>query len=199
MDLNGDGKVTADELIQSTWTIFVQLVVVFGAIGLAILALIYAPLIIKIAVSAIALAALCAFSLGIYRMLRYERMESRDNEAWAFEKRKAEWEFDQARGVSEDARSSSLAQADIDVAALQILQRYYDGKEWTRDALVGVGLMTAATWNEANALLKKRGIRRGKNSYLEPESFADAWAIYCEKKLRANQYRIANGDWTEAV
>ena len=198
-DLNGDGKVTADELIQSTMTIFWQLVVVLGAFVGGIGLLIVGPWFLRILGSIVSVSAISAFSLGIYRMLRYERMEREDRLEKQRRRRREDWEFDQARGVSEDARATTLAQADIDVAAMQILRRYYDGKAFTRDALVGDGLMTAQLWNEANGLLKKRGIRHGRKNEFRPDTFAEAWALYCAAKLKANQHRVANGDWTEAV
>ena len=198
MDLNRDGKVTIDELIRSTYMIFLLLVVLFGAIALTIVAMIYAPVPIKIFFGIIALSALGAFSLGVYRMLRYERQEKQDKVERERRHEREDYDFDLVRGVSDAARSSSLAQADIDVAAMQILRRYYDGKPFTRDAMVGDGIMTAQLWNEANALLKKRSIRAGRKNEFRPDTFAEAWAIYCEHKARANQHRIANGDWTEA-
>ena len=198
MDLNQDGKVTIDELARSTVLIFAQLVILMTAFVGGIALLILGPWFVRIIGAIVSLSAIGASGLGVYRMLRYERMESRDKTRWELEHKRAEWEFNQARGVSEDARSSTVSQAQIDVAAMQILQRYYSGKEWSRDALVGAGLMTADLWNEANALFKKRGIRRGRKTELIPDTFADAWALYCEAKLRANQHRIANGDWTEA-
>ena len=198
LDLNGDGRVTVDELVRSTWMIFIQLVVVFGAIALAVVALVYAPAFLKVAVSIIALAALLAFSLGVYRMLRHERLDREAEQEKLRRWEREDYEFDLLRGVSDDARATTLAQAEIDAAALQILRRYYDGKPFTRDAMVGDGLMTAQLWNEANGLLRKRGIRAGRKSEFRPDDFAEAWAIYCEAKLKANQHTVHNGDWREA-
>jgi hypothetical protein len=198
MDLNGDGKVTADELIQSTMTIFWQLVVVLGAFVGGIGLLIVGPWFLRIIGVIVSVSAIAAFSLGIYRMLRYERMEREERLELERKRIREDWEFDRARGVSEDARATTLDQAQIDVAAMQILQRYYQDKEWSRDAMVGAGLMTAQLWNEANALLKKRRIRHQRKTMLNPPTFSAAWAMYCEAKLRANQHRVVNGDWTEA-
>ena len=203
MDLNQDGKVTIDELARSTVLIYGQIVIAASAVlwGLWVLVAGQIPqpvTFLRIQGAIVAFSVPIAAYIGIKRMLRFERMEDRDKTRWQLEHERAKWEFAQARGVSVDARSSTVSQAQIDVAAMQILQRYYRGEEWSRDICVGAGLMTADLWNEANALLKKRGIRRGRKTALEPETFADAWAMYCAAKLRANQHRIANGDWTEA-
>jgi len=198
LDLNGDGKVTIDELAKSTGSVFAQLVVVFGALGGAVWLVVVGPLFFKIAGAVIGLAAICSFGLGVYRMLRYERMESRDKIAWHLEHERARWEFDQAKGISKEASATSLSQAQVDMAAQNILARYYSGKEWSREAMVKDNLLTAELWNEANAVLQKRRIRKGRKRELEPENFADAWGIYCEAKLRQNRHKLANNDWREA-
>lgn len=200
LDLNQDGKVTVDELIQSATWILIALLALFGVIIIGLWVVIsgkFPPW--RIIVLIFILAAAGTAGLLIRRMLYPERNEKEAAIDREFERTRARWEFDQARGVSEDARATTLAQADIDVAAMQILRRYYDGKAFTRDALVGDGLMTAQLWNQANGLLRKRGIRHGRKNEFRPETFAEAWALYCAAKLKANQHRVANGDWTEAV
>ena len=199
LDRNKDGRISVDELIQSAHWIFLALLALLGV-------LIAGPWLMiagklppwRIWVMILILAAAGTATLIVRRMLFPERNEKEAAIDREFERERAQWEFDQARGVSEDARATTLAQAEIDAAALTILQRYYQGKEWTRDACTATG-MTAELWNEANGLLKKRGIRRGRKSHLEPESFQEAWGLYCEAKLKANQHRIANGEWTEAI
>ena len=203
LDLNRDGKVTIDELFQGTLRIYGFIVAAISAVlwslWIAVAGQIPHPVtFLRIEGAILGLCVPIAAYIGIKRMRRYERQEARDQTMWELERKRAEWEFDQARGVSEDARSSSLAQAEIDVAAMQILQRYYQGQEWSRDACVGAGLMTADLWNEANDLLKKRRIRSGRKTALNFDTFQDAWARYCEAKLNANQHRVANGNWTEA-
>ena len=202
LDLNGDGRVTIDELARSTMLIFIQLVVVFSALVGAVYLLVVGPALVRLVGGVIGLSAVCAFGLGVYRMLRFERLERRDKTVWDLEYRRTKWEFDQARGVADEAGATTMSQAQIDAAVHQILSRYYTGKEWNREALEKAGVMTAEVWNEANAMLKKRRIRKGRKRELEPETFAEAWGIYCEAKLRANQYKM-NGrhdsDWREAA
>ena len=202
-DLNNDGKVTIDELFRSTMLIYGLLVgavsAVLWGIWVAVAGKIPQPLtFLRVQGAIVALLVPVAAFIGVRRLLRIERQEGRDKTMWDLEYKRAQWEFNQARGVSEDARATTLAQAEIDAAALTILQRYYAGKPCTRDACTDAGLMTAQLWNEANALLKKRGIRRGRKSEFVPDDFAAAWARYCEHKLRANQHKVANGEWTEA-
>jgi len=93
-----------------------------------------------------------------------------------------------------------MTQAQIDAAAEQILARYYTGKEWSREACEKDGVMSAELWNEANAMLKKRNIRRGRKTTLEPATYAEAWGLYCAAKLKANQHKMgsASDDWREA-
>ena len=61
--------------------------------------------------------------------------------------------------------------------------------------------MGAELWNAANKLLKERGIRQGRKTVLRPDTLDDAWRIYCEKKLQANQHKMgsASDDWIEAA
>jgi len=204
MDLNSDGRVTIDELFRSTVLIYALIVGAVSAVlwGLWVMVAGKIPpalAFLRIEGAILAFSVPLAAYIGIRRLLRYERQEERDKTMWELEHERARWEFNQARGVSEDARATTLAQAEIDAAALTILQRYYQGKPCTRDACTDAGLMTAQLWNEANGLLKKRGIRRGRKSEFVPDDFAAAWAQYCEYKLKANQHRVANGEWTEAV
>ena len=199
LDLNGDGKVTIDELARSTILVFVQLVVVFFALIGGVYFLVVGPALLRLIGAVVSVSAILAFSLGLWRMLRYERQEREEKRDREFERERAGWEFDQARGVSREAQSTTLAQAHIDAAALQILQRYYAGKGWTRSACEKENVMGSELWNEANGMLKKRRIRNGSSRHLEPETFADAWGLYCEAKLKANQHRVANGNWTEAT
>ena len=199
LDLNQDGHITVDELIKSATWIFLAGLLILGSVIVGLWILIDEKLPPWRVFGAILIIdSLLTGALIGYRMTYPERNERELAKDREFERKRAQWEFDQARGVSDAARSSSLAQADIDVAAMQILRRYYDGKPFTRDAMVGDGIMTAQLWNEANALLKKRSIRAGRKNEFRPDTFAEAWAIYCEHKARANQHRIANGDWTEA-
>ena len=200
LDLNQDGQVTVDELIKSATWIFLAGLLILGSliIGLWVIIDETLPPWRVFGVILIIDSLLTGALIG-YRMTYPERNERELAKDREFERKRAQWEFDQARGVSEDARSSSLAQADIDVAAMQILRRHYAGKPFTRDAMVGDGIVTAQLWNEANGLLKKRGIRAGRKNEFRPDTFAEAWAQYCEHKLKANQHYVKNGDWTEKV
>ena len=203
MDLNQDGKITIDELFRSTVLIYALIVGAISAVlwGLWVMVAgrIPQPLtFLRIEGAILAFSVPGAAYIGIRRMMRYERQEERDKKRWELEYEMEQYKFGELRGVSEDARNTTLAQAEIDMVAELILHRYYSGKEWSRDAMVKAGMTTAQCWNEANALLKKRGIRRGNKRELVQESYAEAWGRYLQKKREANQHRIANGNWTEA-
>ena len=197
MDRNKDGQITPDELIQSALWIFLSLLVLLGALIGGVWLLIIGPAIVRIVGGVLAVSALLTAALLLYRMTYPERNERRDITTWKLAHERAKWEFAELQGVSQDARSGTLAQAEIDAAAYQILERYYNGKPWTREACMEAGLMTAQLWNAANKLLKKRGIRSGRKGILRPDTLAEAWGIYVRKKQQANQHRVANGNWTE--
>ena len=202
MDLNNDGRVTVDELVHSALYIFVALFVILGAVivgGWVLITERLPPW--RVWALIFILDGLLTGGLIIWRMTGHERREREAAEDRARQHEREDWEFDQARGVSDDARSTTLSQAQIDAAVWQILARYYAGKEWTRDACEKAGVMSAELWNEANALLKKRHIRRGSKRALEHDTLEEAWGVYCAAKLKANQHRMgsAKADWTEAA
>jgi hypothetical protein len=205
MDLNGDGRITPDELIRSTWTIFVQVVLASSAaiwcIWIAVAGRIPNALtFLRIEGVLVTGSIIAACYIGIKRQLRYERQEGRDYHMWLLEKEKTEWQLDQAKGISKDSRPADMTQIDIDAAALTILTYYYDGKDCTREALVQLGLMTADLWNSANKLLKDRHIRKGRSRNLEPGTFEEAWAMYLAGKMKAHNYKMAGAydpDWRE--
>ena len=206
LDLNGDGRVTIDELARSTMLVFVQLVIALSAavwgIWVLVAGQIPAPVtLLRVEGAIMASSAIGAAALGLWRMLRYERQEREEKRDLEFERERARWEFDQVRGVSREAGATTMTQAEVDLAALQILQRYYAGKKCTREACEKDNVMGSELWNEANDMLKKRHIRRGRSRHLEPATFAKAWGKYCEGKLEANQHKMgsANDDWIESA
>jgi len=136
----------------------------------------------------------------LWRMTRYERQEREAKRDAEFERERKRWEFDQAQGISQEAGATTMTQAQIDMAAEQIIARYYAGREWSREACEKDGVMSAELWNEANKLLRERRIRRGRSRDLEPETYAEAWGLYCKAKLEANRHKMgsANDDWREA-
>ena len=202
MDLDGDGKVTVDELVRSVLLIFVALVVLLGAMivgGWLLITGKFPPWRVMGIIPL--LSAILTALLLLWRMTRYERQEREARRDKKFERKKARWEFNQARGISKEAGATTMTQAQIDGAAEQIMARYYAGKGWTREACEKDGVMGAELWNEANAMLKKRRIRDGRKNKLRPETYAKAWGLYCEAKLKANQHKMgsANDDWRESA
>ena len=201
LDLNQDGKVTVDELVRSALLIFIALNVLLGALivgGWLLVTGKFPPWRIMGIIPL--LAAILTATLLLWRMTRYERQEREDRRELEFKREKERWEFDQARGISQEAGATTMTQAQIDMAAEQIIARYYTGKEWSREACEKDGVMGSELWNEANKLLRERGIRRGRSRDLEPETYAKAWGIYCKAKLEANRHKMgsANDDWREA-
>ena len=203
MDLNNDGKVTIDELARSTGLIYAQIVIAASAVVWGIWVLIVGAIpqvvtFLRVEGAIVAFSAPLAAYIGIKRMLRYERIEEREQKAWEFQRKRDEWELRQAMGIATEAGATTMTQAQVDATAQQILSRYYTGKEWSREAMVKANVTTAELWNEANATLKKRRIRKGKKRELEPDTFAEAWGIYCEEKLRQNRHKLGGRDWREA-
>jgi len=201
MDLNQDGKVTVDERVRSALLIFTALLVLFGAVIIGGWGLIVGSLPPWRVIAVIPLlSASSTAALLIRRELYIERQEREAKTDLEFRREKERWEFAQAQGISTEAGATTISQAQVDSAALSILRRFYDGKPWSRDACVADGLMSAEQWNEANATLRKRRIRRGRQMKLEPPDFATAWAMYCDAKLKANKHKMgsASDDWREA-
>lgn len=201
LDLNQDGKVTVDELVRSALLIFIALNVLLGALivgGWLLVTGKFPPWRIMGIIPL--LAAILTATLLLWRMTRYERQEREDRRELEFKREKERWEFDQARGISQEAGATTMTQAQIDAAADQIIARYYAGRGWSREACEKDGVMSAELWNEANKLLRERRIRRGRSRGLEPATYADAWGMYCAAKLKANRHKMgsANDDWREA-
>ena len=207
MDLNGDGKVTIDELFRSTLLIYAQIVGAVSAVlwGLWVLVAGKVPqpvTFLRVEGAIIAFSVPLAAHIGIKRMLRFERIEEREQKMWELKHEQAKWQFRQAQGIADESGATSMDQATIDTAVWNILKRYYRGDAWTREALEKAGVMTAEVWNEANALLKKRRIRVGRRQELEPETLQEAWAIYLEAKEKANRHKMSSAsdpDWREAA
>lgn len=186
-DLNHDGHVTLAELLQSALVIGACIFAVLSAPFVAVVGLFrldvgpalawwaryYFPI-------SFVLAVLGTSTIGIWRMVRYERME-RDAarvraREWAKEDALEEWR----NGIARTENTTRLTQADVDVAAWLILCQYYKDGTLARGKVKDV---SDTAWNIVNDLLQKRGIRKGRHNKLEPEDLEAAWALWLKGKI----------------
>jgi len=202
-DLDGDGRVSFGELVASTF--FVMGMVFVGLVALAVAAGGLLAVGVKewwsffarwwIWVS-LALSVLVGVVLGVWRGLRYERDErTRSVELsrrWRFE------DEDRAHlnAVVDRETSTRFTQSDVDSAARLYLHRYYSGRGLSRDAWVKDGL-SKDLWDHVNALARKRGLRKGRKSELVPATFADAWGLWCDAKVRSRSWLVSDGELLE--
>ena len=201
-DLNGDGRVSLGELVVSTLTImalvFLGLMVlplavggVFWRLDLALAFTVRIWFWVSLLVAIVG-----GVALGIYRLLRYERAENRFKTELQRKWKREDWELAQIDGTLKAEEESRITQAQVDAAAALFLKRYYSGQSISRDAWVRDGL-SKDLWDHVNALMKKRKIRRGRKSELEPENFAEAWGLWCEAKLQARKFWRTDVDHLE--
>jgi len=134
-DLNGDGKVTLDELVRSTLYIAVLLALVFlallGGVGLL---LVPGLLILKLVGGSLVLAVVLAAIIGIRRQIRYERAERLEREELARRRAREDYEFALLKGEAKteaDTRLNSGLQNQYALLWLEI--SYQRGKPITRD------------------------------------------------------------------
>jgi len=202
-DLDGDGRVSLSELVLSTFfvvgVVFVGLVLLavavgglVGAAGADVLRFVLRWwLWVSLAVSSVT-----GVALGVWRSLRYER----DERARARELSRR-WQFEDEdrqhlNHVTDRERSTRFTQADVDSAARLYLRRYYSGRGLSRADWVKDGL-SKDLWDHVNVLMRKRGIRRGRRADLVPGTFADAWAVWCDAKLKARSWLVSGDDLLE--
>jgi len=202
-DLNRDGRVSFGELVLST---FFVMGLVFG--GLLILAvavggLVGSPFwdIVGFVLRwwvwiALVVSTLAGVGLGVWRSLRYEREEgNRTRELqrrWRFEDEDRE----HLNAVVDAETRSRFTQADVDAGARLYLHRYYSGRGLSRSDWVKDGL-SKDLWDHVNSLAKERGIRKGRRAELTPSTFAEAWAVWCDAKLKARSWLVSDGDLLE--
>ena len=123
----------------------------------------------------------------MWRLVEYEKREKQEAIDREHRRKRERFELDQLQGVTSRESGTRYTQADIDAAARIIMVRCYQGKAWSRDACIEIGLKKEI-WDRANALLKKRRIRVGNRKRLEPGDFAEAWGIYVEAAMENSQH-----------
>jgi len=145
---------------------------------------------------ALVVSTLAGVGLGIWRMLRYERAERVQAEELS-----RRWRFqDEDRGhlnaVVDREQQTRFSQGDVDAAARLFLHRYYAGKGLSRADWVKDGL-SKDLWDHVNSLMKERGIRKGRKAELVPGTFADAWGVWCDAKVKARSWLVSDGELLE--
>lgn len=196
-DLNRDGKVTFGERVASAGMMAGALLVALQVVYLAVCLLldvagwafwwdVYLGL-------SLLVAAVSWVGLIVWRMTWHERAERLEGaerrRRWARE----DFEFAQLRGVVETEAGTRITQAQIDAAAQLYLKRYYEGRGLARAGWLKDGY-SKELWDTVNGLMKKRGIRKGRGDQLVQESFAEAWGVWCEAKLKNRQWLRADED-----
>lgn len=188
LDKNHDGRVSAGELASSTLLGAGFVALSLGSVGLFGFAVLWggAPC-LRLGLLIVALAGVVAGVSGAWRLLYafYELPHTwrADDRRRAIEQ--AEYERDY-RDCLQDQVGDRISQADVDAAVDLILSSYYAGKPWQRGKIRGV---SDPRWNLANQALGKAGLRRGKQSHLEADSFEDAWRKYLEWRRRNRSWK----------
>lgn len=193
MDLNGDGRVSAWELFVSTGMIilyvFLALASVVGSVALLFLD-------VWPVCKGVALLLTVAFGVGAWTGIRrqhiFERAEASQAGREALERERSRLELDMLKGADEPATESGLTQSKVDRYARMYLNLYYEKGQLSRSEWVRGGLSKDA-WDHVNGIMKSSGIRRGKSSKLEPDSFADAWGEWVDYHARSHSW-IKSGD-----
>jgi len=202
-DLDADGRVSFAELALSTLylvgALFVGLVLL--AVGIGGLVGVRGGDVLRFLVRwwvwvSVIVSTVAGVALSVWRSLRYERDERvrsvERSRRWSFEDADREW----MNGVAGRERGTRFGQGDVDAAAVLYLRRYYAGRGLSRQAWVKDGL-SKDLWDHVNALMQKRGIRRGRKSELVPGSFADAWSVYLDGKVKSRQWLVSGADLLE--
>jgi len=202
-DLNADGRVSFGEVVASTFfvvgLVFVGLVLLAVAVG----GLLGSPFWDLVAFLlrwwvwvALVVSTLAGVGLGVWRSLRYEREEAKRttelSRRWRFE----DEDRQHLNAVVDAETSSRFTQADVDAAARLYLHRYYSGRGLSRSDWVKDGL-SKDLWDHVNALMKERGLRKGRRAELVPSTFAEAWGVWCEAKLKARSWLVSEGKLLE--
>jgi len=202
-DIDRDGRVSFGELVLSTGFVVVVLfvglllgaVAVGGLLGVGVKDF-WSFFVRWFLWSALLLSVAVGVGLGVWRGLRYER----DERVRALELARR-WRFeDQDRqhlnAVVDRETQTRFTQSDVDSAARLYLHRYYAGRGLSRDSWVKDGL-SKDLWDHTNELMKKRGLRKGRKPELTPTSFADAWGLWCDRKMLARSWLVSDGEYLE--
>lgn len=206
MDLDSNGRVTFSELVMSLAVLggLVFFGLLFGAVGVGGLVGVPGRELWRFVGRwwlwlSLSMAVAVVIGVGVWRCLRYERMEKLTRlevaRRWQFE----DDDRDRLLDVAGRDRGTRLSQSAVDGAAVVYLRKYYNAGELSRERWMRAGL-SKDLWDAVNALMLKRGIRRGRKAELVPASFADAWQQYVDGKLRSRSWSVTgDGDFLEEV
>jgi hypothetical protein len=114
-----------------------------------------------------------------------------------FELKEKELQIQRMQGVDTHEPGTRFSQGDVDAMAELMMRRFYEGRSWSRAEMEKDGY-SQDIWNQANKLLKSRGIRKGNKARLSPDTYDEAWQLYVRgKRTRPNQYDWRNGEKLE--
>lgn len=206
MDLNGDGKVTINELVMSAFLIAASIVLGANVVNGVVVGGLY---LIKpwenwndarawlLIIFLLSLGT--GTGVGVYftikRMLRYERGEREAMTDLEHQRKVKKWEFDVARGADQKATDTQGDGATQDHYARLFLKYSYDmghfitRREWTKAGL------SEDWWNRLNSLMKKYNIRQGASTELQQDTFSEAWGVWCDAMVKGRHWVKHGSDY----
>ena len=204
LDLNGDGRVTLDEIIKGAmWVVFWIVV----AVNVAYWCVLLVALILfgwedwewalrgSVVVFCLSLMAGVGYAaqLGISRAKLPEWQKKQVDADIAHARKVAEFEYNVLSGANQQADETAGNAAMQEHYARLFLRMSYDlGKFVTRKEWTDKGL-GEDWWNRINRLMLKYGIRQGKSTTLLYRTFAEAWGAWCDAMLKTRRW-VRSGD-----
>ena len=180
-DQNKDGRVTFGELVRSTLLITALLIIT--AYGLLAMFGWWAAW-----RWALLVPWLLGVAIGIWRCIRYEVMFKLGLNDRRRQHRREDWELAQAGGaVRQEANTRGITQDQITKAAIRMIESYYSTGTYARGKVAGI---SDPLWNQANAQLKKCGLRPGRRVEMAADNAEQAIARYMRWVTSTRQHLV---------
>jgi len=198
-DLNKDGKITLGERVTAACIMWLVVFIGLNIIYWSIVALLEVENPLGawgrwLAVFAL-LDTIATISIAVWRLVWIERDYKHERIEQERRWKREDWEFDQMRGTATAPDTGKRSEAwKYDYYAMMYLKRYFRGIDITRAQWEKDGL-PVEWWNNVNAKLQERQIRRGKNKALEYETYGEAWEAWLEANMKAHTLERRGNDF----
>lgn len=200
-DTNKDGKISFGEAVKGTAGVFFTVLggCLFGAV--CVMAMRHQSIeeIVEYLLGwwfwfGFFLSVIVTVAVSFWRLSKPERMELNEHKEKKRRWVRENFEHDLQMGLATQVPTGSRTQTDVDTAVRVMLTYYYKHGTFSRDAVTGATNVSVRAWNEANELLKKCRLRRGREMKIDAEDFADAWGKYIDWRNSRSQWRVEDGE-----